>query len=99
MTSAILLTAAELLCGLALVAGFLTRWAAVPMTIAMAIAIVGVHLSSGFFLPDGLEYALTLFGACVALTCLGPGALAIDNWLTAGRIRPAAKTASVERAA
>jgi putative oxidoreductase len=99
MASARLLTVVEFFCGLALVAGLLTRWAAVPLAVVMAVAMIRVHLSAGFFLPNGFEYALMLLGACVALTCLGPGALAIDNWLATDHDKPAARSASVARAA
>jgi len=99
MASARLLTVVEFFCGLALVAGLLTRWAAVPLAVVMAVAMIRVHLSAGFFLPNGFEYALTLLGACVALTCLGPGVLAIDNWLATDHDKPAARSASVARAA
>src|SRR5688572_30380529 len=59
--SAVAVTAAELGGGLALVAGLFTRWAALPIAFSMAVAAVTVHLKGGFFLPDGIEYVLTLF--------------------------------------
>src|SRR5207245_4481713 len=53
MTSAIVVSAVEALCGLALVAGFLTRWAAMPLAVDMLVAAAIVHLPTGFFLPNG----------------------------------------------
>ena len=79
--SAIAVTAAEFLGGLALVAGFFTRWAALPIAFSMAVAAVTVHLKAGFFLPNGVEYVLALFVASVALSLTGSGAFSVDRLL------------------
>ncbi len=79
--SAVAVTAAELLGGLALVAGLFTRWAALPLAFSMVVAAVTVHLKNGFFLPNGVEYVLTLFLASVALVLTGSGAFSIDRLL------------------
>src|SRR5688572_1891435 len=63
--SAVAVTAAELGGGLALVAGLFTRWAALPIALSMVVAGLTVHLKGGFFLPNGIEYVLTLFLASV----------------------------------
>jgi putative oxidoreductase len=91
MASAILVTAVETLCGLALMLGLLTRWAAIPLAVDMLVALTVVHLQAGFFLPNGIEYTLTLLAGCIALSLLGPGAFALDNVIFGGRdhIRPA----------
>ena len=47
----------------------------------MAVAIVTVHLPNGFFLPNGIEFALALLAANLALLVGGPGALAVDGLL------------------
>lgn len=79
--SAVAVTAAELLGGLALVAGFFTRWAALPLAFSMVVAAVTVHLKAGFFLPNGVEYVLALFVASVALALTGSGAFSVDRLL------------------
>src|SRR6266851_2414422 len=55
MASARLLTVVEFFCGLALVAGLLTRWAAVPLAVVMAVAMIRVHLSAGSFCRTALS--------------------------------------------
>jgi len=79
--SAVAVTSAEFLGGLALVAGFGTRLAALPLAFSMAVAAVTVHLKAGFFLPGGVEYVLALFAASVALALTGSGAFSIDRLL------------------
>jgi putative oxidoreductase len=64
--------------GLALIVGLLTRLAALGLAFNMLGAILLVHLSAGFFLPAGYEFALTLFATCLGLVLAGPGALSVD---------------------
>ena len=77
----------ELVGGVALVVGALTRVAAALLAIDMAVAFALVHMRNGFFVPMGYEFVLTLFGALVALVLAGPGALAVDNALFRRRDR------------
>ena len=77
----------ELLGGLALVAGLLTRLGALGLAIDMLGAIVFVHLKNGFFNQGGgIEFPLSLLAATVALALTGPGAGALGSAL--GRRRP-----------
>lgn len=86
--SAVAVTAAELLGGLALMAGLFTRLAALPLAFAMLVAGATVHLKDGFFLP-GVEYVLVLFLASVTLALTGPGAWAVDTLLRRAAPEPA----------
>jgi putative oxidoreductase len=67
--------------GLALIAG---------LALNMAGAIALVHLSAGFFLPNGSEFALALLGSSVLLALAGAGAWSVDG-LIARRVEPAAQ--------
>lgn len=77
--SAPLVALVELLGGLALVVGLLTRLAAVGLAVTMLGAILFVHLAAGFFLPNGSEFALTLLAAAVALALTGAGDFSLDG--------------------
>jgi len=85
MLAAIVVTVVEFFGGLALVLGSFTRWAAALLAINMLVAIMTVHLKAGFFLPAGVEFALTLFAANVALVLLGSGEASVDCLLRARR--------------
>ena len=73
--------------GLLLVAGALTSYAAVALTLVMAGAIWNVHLPNGFFMNwsmtagrgHGVEFNLIVIGALVCLALTGPGALSVDH--------------------
>jgi putative oxidoreductase len=80
---ALLAGSAEFFGGIALIIGLLTRPAALVNAFTMIVAIVTVHLSSGFLLTNnGYEYALALLAATAALTIQGAGAFSIDNLLS-----------------
>jgi putative oxidoreductase len=85
MAAAVVVTLVEFLGGLALLLGLFTRWAAIPLAVNMAVAIITVHLRNGFFLPNGYEFALTLLGANVALVLLGSGGASVDRLLEGRR--------------
>ena len=67
--------------GLLLILGLATRFAALTVGIAMAVAIVTVH-SSAFFAPAGMEFPLTLLAISIALLLSGGSALSADAALT-----------------
>ena len=71
----------EFIGGIALVVGLGTRWIAILFAIEMAVAVLKVHLSGGFFLPRGFEFALMMFASSIALALAGPGAAALDRLL------------------
>lgn len=78
--AAALVTAVETFCGLALILGFYTRWAVIPLALTMLVAILTVHLPKGFFVAQGgYELALLLLGANIALGLLGSGAFSLDE--------------------
>ena len=83
--SAYAVTATELVGGLALAAGFFTRWAALPLAFAMLVATLAVHLKGGFFLPSGVEYTLVLLAASTTFALAGPGAASVDGLLARRR--------------
>lgn len=68
----------EFVGGLALLLGLFTRPAAVALAALMASAIILVHLPAGFFMPAGMEFALTLFAGVVAIALAGPGPHSVD---------------------
>lgn len=68
--------------GLLLIAGFATRISALAIAGTMAVAIITAH-SGAFFLPNGMEFALTLLLASVSLVIGGAGALSVDRILSA----------------
>jgi putative oxidoreductase len=85
--------------GLALLAGLLTRLVAAGLAVNMLGAMLLVHLGAGFFLPNGYEFVLMLFGAAVALTITGAGALSLDARIAARATPASAPAPAIRRAA
>jgi putative oxidoreductase len=80
--AAMVVSTLEFFGGAALILGLLTRWVALAFTIEMLVAVFAVHLPNGFFVSNnGYELALLLAAGSGALVLLGPGALAVDNFL------------------
>lgn len=82
-----LVTFVELFAGIALVIGLLTRLAAFGLAIDMLGAVALVHFKNGFFLPQGYEYALTLFVVFLSIVVAGPGRYSLDATIAARRGR------------
>ncbi len=64
----------EFVGGIFLVLGFMTRLSALLIGVVMAVAVIFVHLSDGFF---AFEYPLVLFAACLCLLLTGGGRAAM----------------------
>jgi uncharacterized membrane protein YphA (DoxX/SURF4 family) len=82
----------ELLGGIALLLGLLTRLAALGLIVIQVGAICTVTFQRGFapLGGAGYEYNVALIAMCVALFLLGSGALAVDRRLWRRRAAPAA---------
>jgi putative oxidoreductase len=91
----------ELLGGLALIFGALTRIASILLAIEMVVATSLVHFPHGFFLNwgnepgrgHGIEFNLALIGGLLMLAIEGPGSFSFDGWL----VSSARKRVAVER--
>jgi len=88
----------ELLGGIALVLGLLTRPFAIGLAAVMLGALFSVHLAAGFFLPNGYEFVFALFGAAATLAITGAGRLSLDARLFGRGVGPSADR-SLRRAA
>ena len=76
----------ELVGGLLVGIGFLTRVGASFIACTMLTAIAGVHWSGGFFAANrGYEYPLSLLAMAIALLIAGGGQASVDRALTGGR--------------
>jgi len=87
----------ELLAGIALVTGLLTRLASLGLFFDMVGAISFVHFKNGFFLPNGYEFALTLAAVTLALVITGPGVFSLDALVFGRRTADLPADAAVER--
>lgn len=89
---------AEVIGGVALIAGFYTRWAALALIPILLGAIVTVHGPAGFFFNNpngGWEYLAFWIAALVTQALLGDGAFALRSGST--KIAPALNTRSALR--
>lgn len=76
--------------GAALILGLLTRVAALAVGFTMIGAISFVHLSAGFFAPNGVEFPLSLLASAAALVLTGGGRYSVDARISRGgsRVEP-----------
>lgn len=81
----------ELVGGILVAIGLLTRVAAAPLAFNMFVAVITAHRTSYFITnnPPGMEYALNLGVVFLALVFTGPGKYSLDYGLFS-RGRPAA---------
>jgi putative oxidoreductase len=86
---AVLAMAAEFFGGLALMAGFLSRIAALGIIGKMLVAIFTLHMKNGFFMNwsgeqrgEGIEYHLLVLALGLVILIKGSGALSVDQYLT-----------------
>ena len=77
---------AELIGGALVFLGLLTRVGAFLIFCTMAVAVVGVHWPA-FFMPTGMEYALSLLAMSLALLISGGGKASADLALSGRRRR------------
>jgi putative oxidoreductase len=75
---------AELVGGVLILLGLLTRAGAFMILCVMLAAIAGVHWPS-FFVPKGIEYPMSLVAVSLALMIMGGGIASIDRSLSARR--------------
>ena len=85
--------------GLALIAGLLTRPVAVGLAATMLGAVFIAHLPAGFFLPNGYEFVLMLFGAAATLAVTGAGGWSLDALIAARRPSTGTANRTLRRAA
>ena len=84
-------TITELVGGLCIVFGFLTRFWAAGLVIDATVAVIKVHSNVGFFWlrpGGGLEFPMTLGLIALSLMLMGPSFLAVDRAI--GVEKPAA---------
>jgi uncharacterized membrane protein YphA (DoxX/SURF4 family) len=82
----------ELICGVTLLLGLLTRLSALAMIVIQVGAIATVTWAKGFSPAQGVgyEYNLVVIAACAALALTGGGLLAADRCVKSWRARRAA---------
>jgi putative oxidoreductase len=76
----------ELIGGILIFLGLLTRVGAFLIACVMLTALIGVHWPY-FFVPKGIEYPLALLATSLALLFAGGGMASVDLALTTGRRR------------
>lgn len=76
----------ELIGGILLIVGFLTRPVAILLAVDMLVALVLVHLPAGLWVGDGgYEFVAVLGAVALALVFTGAGRFSLDRALLRGR--------------
>lgn len=78
---------AELLGGLMVFFGALTRVGALAIALVMLVAIIGVHWGSFFANNRGIEFPLALLAVAITLIMTGGGQASIDRFMMHPRDR------------
>ena len=89
MAWAVMVSLVEFLGGLAILAGFMTRWAALLIAIEMTIIMLRLKLSRGLTAAGGFEFELLIWAACLTLFLTGAKTPSVDQALP-GELRRAA---------
>ncbi len=76
---ALLVAATELACGVALVIGFLTRIATIPLLAILVVAILGFKRKAGFL--GGWDWPFSVAAIDLAILALGAGPWSLDALL------------------
>lgn len=73
---------AEVVCAILLIAGFLTRYAAIPLIFTMAVVVFIIHIGDPWV---KMEKPLLYLGLYISVFLLGPGSLSVDHILPSKR--------------
>lgn len=85
--SAVVVATVEVVSGLALIVGALTRIAALLVAIVTFSALFIVHIENGFFVADGgIELVFLLGVVAMGLVISGAGAFAVDDYVTRPKV-------------
>jgi putative oxidoreductase len=76
---AVIVTAVELVGGLAILLGVFTRLAGALLAFEMLVAIIVARWHGGFFAPYGYEFEMTLLGASLTFAFNGPGRISLEE--------------------
>jgi putative oxidoreductase len=77
--SLILVLFAEIFCSLLIVLGLFTRWACIPIIIAMLVVIYGADAGKDFLDSELAIFSLTAF---VVIAFCGPGKISVDGMIS-----------------
>ncbi len=78
--------AAEFFGGILVIAGFLTRFAALAILVDMAVAIWKVHWKNGLMGDHGYQFPLAVAAIAFALIFFGAGPISFDSLRGGGRL-------------